>query len=388
MPLNHEFFSSLFPRFNFAELTILEIIILSIILFYFVFYIITDFRHLLFYRKRTTASGDYQKSVSIILSTKNEFDVLQPVLESLLKQDYHDFEVVVVDDCSEDRTPIALQKMSLEYPQLVFTRIFNETEFNNALTLSVGTRAASKEWLLFLTPNMRPVKKDYLKTLMAGVKEDDILVQGLCNYEPVKSWSNYFLRLHIIKYGIDHFSNSQINGLVPALPYNIAYKRHHFTDTKGFRAFLDERFYINEWYAHSLTQTSKQLAIVMDPRAKVLLNDPYDKCDYLNQREKYLLMKKRYGFGQKVMQWLKNWGWPVSFISLLLLIVCSKYRVWGLLLFSLGSLIHMLITRWITKKIQEKNFVLFEYISRLFWPFYSFNFWLKFRIQRQRRRWS
>ncbi|MDC1107385.1 glycosyltransferase family 2 protein, partial [Prolixibacteraceae bacterium] len=370
------------------ELTILEIIILSAIVFFLLVYFITDFRRILFYRKRFTATGDYQKGVSIILSTRNEFDILKPVLDSLLDQDYSDYEVVVVDNCSEDCTPIVLKKMSEEYPQLVFTRVFNETEFSNALTLTVGSRAATKEWLLFLTPNMRPVKKDYLKTLMGNVKDDDILVQGGCNFEPEKSWSNYFLRLHILKYGIDQLINSKMFGLVPALPYNIAYKRCHFEQTKGFREFLDEKFYINEWYAHSLTKKSKQIAVVMNPKAKVILNDPYDKSDYLNQREKYLLMKRRYGFGQKIIQWLKNWGWTVLFAAILLLVGYSKYRAWGVLLFAFGSLIHMLSIRWITKKIQEKNFVIFEYISRLFWPFYSFHFWLKFRIQRQRRKWN
>ncbi|QZE13520.1 glycosyltransferase family 2 protein [Halosquirtibacter laminarini] len=332
--------------------------------------------------------NNHTPSVSIILATKNQFEVLRPVLNSLLEQDYPDFEVVVVDDCSEDMTPIALDKMSKEFPKLKFTRVFNETRFSNALTLSVGIRAATKDWLLFLTPEMKPVNKNYLRTLMSNVTDKTSLVQGGCNYIPQHSWGNYFLRLHLAKYTLDYYPYAKWFGLVPALPYNIAYKRKYFVESKGFREFLDEKFYINEWYAHSLTTKDKNVEVVLHSDAKVCLSDSYDLHDFVNQREKYLLLKKKYGLGYKGLRLIYNWGGFLVLVATVLLCLSSQYSYWGVLVFILLSLIHLISMGIILRKLKEKNFLFFEYVSRLLWPLYSFHYSLKFWILRQRKKWN
>ena len=42
--------------------------------------------------------------VSIIICARNEADNLQNLLPSVLEQDYPDYEVIVVNDCSEDNS--------------------------------------------------------------------------------------------------------------------------------------------------------------------------------------------------------------------------------------------------------------------------------------------
>jgi len=43
--------------------------------------------------------------VSAIVTTYNRADLLPEAVESVLSQDYPSFEVIIVDDCSEDTTP-------------------------------------------------------------------------------------------------------------------------------------------------------------------------------------------------------------------------------------------------------------------------------------------
>ncbi len=50
--------------------------------------------------------------VSILVPVRNEEAVLLPCLRSLLAQDYPDFEVLVLDDHSEDRTAALLSQLS------------------------------------------------------------------------------------------------------------------------------------------------------------------------------------------------------------------------------------------------------------------------------------
>ena len=49
--------------------------------------------------------------VSVVLAAKDEQDNLEPCVTSLLAQDYPDFELIVVDDRSGDRTPEILSRL-------------------------------------------------------------------------------------------------------------------------------------------------------------------------------------------------------------------------------------------------------------------------------------
>lgn len=50
-------------------------------------------------------------SVSVILATHNRMDLLPKAVESLLRQTYQDFEIIIVDDASTDGTPDLLSKL-------------------------------------------------------------------------------------------------------------------------------------------------------------------------------------------------------------------------------------------------------------------------------------
>lgn len=55
--------------------------------------------------------------VSIIVPARNEHETIQRCVTSLLEQEYPDYEVIVVDDDSTDRTPRILDEIALTHPQ-------------------------------------------------------------------------------------------------------------------------------------------------------------------------------------------------------------------------------------------------------------------------------
>ena len=57
----------------------------------------------LFKRKSEKASS-LTSPASVIICAKNEEEHLREFLPKILSQDYHDFEVIVVNDCSWDNT--------------------------------------------------------------------------------------------------------------------------------------------------------------------------------------------------------------------------------------------------------------------------------------------
>ena len=89
--------------------------------------------------------------VSVIIPARNEEKNIGRCLESLLKQDYPDYEVIVVDDRSTDKTAAIVKNLQSEHPNLVLLPI---EELSSGWTgknhaLHQGVALAKGGWFLF-----------------------------------------------------------------------------------------------------------------------------------------------------------------------------------------------------------------------------------------------
>lgn len=89
--------------------------------------------------------------LSVVIAACDEEASIASALSSLLAQDYPDFEVVVVNDRSRDRTGAVLDRLATGEPRL---RVLHVREIpggwlGKVHALDAGTRAATGEWLLF-----------------------------------------------------------------------------------------------------------------------------------------------------------------------------------------------------------------------------------------------
>ncbi len=68
------------------------------------------------YRKKPQKSNP--EPVSVIICARNEADNLDNYLPVILTQDYPEYEVIVVNDCSTDDTGTVLDKYTKQYSRL------------------------------------------------------------------------------------------------------------------------------------------------------------------------------------------------------------------------------------------------------------------------------
>jgi cellulose synthase/poly-beta-1,6-N-acetylglucosamine synthase-like glycosyltransferase/peptidoglycan/xylan/chitin deacetylase (PgdA/CDA1 family)/spore germination protein YaaH len=98
-------------------------------------------------RGRQHAGEHYEPFVSVIVPAYNEERVIEATIRSLLNSDYENFEIIVVDDGSQDRTSDVVREQFGDEP---LVRLFTEPNAGKASALNFGLRFAKGEVIVAL----------------------------------------------------------------------------------------------------------------------------------------------------------------------------------------------------------------------------------------------
>src|SRR3989344_5665137 len=134
--------------------------------------------------------------VSVVIPTYNEEDVIADCLESLAKQNFRDFEVIVVDDGSTDKTPSVLSECqnpkSLPYRQAGKFQILKQDHLGAGAARNFGAKKAKGEILVFVDADMT-FEKNFLKKLISPILAGS--AKGTFSKdEYVANWENVWAR--------------------------------------------------------------------------------------------------------------------------------------------------------------------------------------------------
>lgn len=108
--------------------------------------------------------------VSIVIRCHNEADHIGRLLAELKRQTFTDYEVVVVDSGSDDGTLDIV-----EHEDVTLQHIRKE-DFSFGRSLNIGCRAASGEFLAFISAHCYPEHEDWLTNLVSGFEDEKVAV--------------------------------------------------------------------------------------------------------------------------------------------------------------------------------------------------------------------
>ena len=118
-------------------------------------------------RYKSPKKKESKKGISIIICAKNEEENLKHFLPSVLEQDYPEFEVVVVNDCSTDGTEELLSEFSVQYKHLRYTSIPANEKFlhGKKLAVTIGLKSARYDHVLLTDADCYPVSNLWLQKM-------------------------------------------------------------------------------------------------------------------------------------------------------------------------------------------------------------------------------
>lgn len=202
-------------------------------------------------------------AVSIVVAARNEAHNLPALLEALGRQDYPQYEIIIVDDRSEDETAQILASHKQTNLHIITIAPFlNEYEFGempnpkkNALQKAIAQ--SQYEWLLLTDADCLPPKDWILQMMQARQSQNTKIVLGIAPLTPCLRGGKYsnFLQA-FVQYETFYTALQYAGFALGGKPYmgvgrNLLYHKSLFEQVGGFGKFLhitggDDDLFINQ----------------------------------------------------------------------------------------------------------------------------------------------
>ena len=194
------------------------------------------YRKAAFIRAPDTEKQHDLPPLSVVICARNEAENLVAFLPSVLEQDYPLYEVVVVNDCSEDNTDEVLGGMLKRYPHLKVSIIQKDPGFQHTkkLAMLIGIKAAGNDLLVFTDADCRPVTSFWLREVAAAASYNRDIIIGYGAYMPEKGLLNRYIRYETMFSAIQYFGMAMAGVPYMGVGRNLAYRRSFFFDRGGF----------------------------------------------------------------------------------------------------------------------------------------------------------
>lgn len=352
------------------------------------FYLGIYFRFI-FYKKKPSTAPVPQEPVSIIICARNEADNLDNYLPIILSQDYPNYEVIVVNDCSTDNSDIILQKYLEQYPQLRVSTIKEDKKFAHGkkLAVTIGIKAAKYDRLLFTDGDCMPESNQWLSLMAANFSADTSIVLGYGGYFPQPGLLNKYIRYDTLVIALQYFSFA-----LSKIPYmgvgrNLAYKRSLFYSGKGFSTHFhlasgDDDLFVNE----NATKTNTAIELSPKSHTRTASKESYDKWYF--QKKRHFSTSKLYKPAHKLLLALEPISRLLFYTSFAILVFFPLYKTLVLSLFAFRLIIQVIVIKKTMIRLNEKDLLLISLLFDLMSLFINFGLLVTGRIRPSNYQWK
>lgn len=120
-----------------------------------------------------------QPLVSIVIPSRNGFEFIQPCIDSLFERTaYQHFEVVVVDNQSDDPDVLCFYDQAIRRFGERFRVVYYDAPFNFSAQINLGAASARGDYLLLLNNDIEIVQPDWLDRMLQHALRDGVGAVG------------------------------------------------------------------------------------------------------------------------------------------------------------------------------------------------------------------
>ncbi|MCK5028197.1 MAG: glycosyltransferase [Bacteroidales bacterium] len=337
--------------------------------FYLFYYI-----RILFGRKNTNAKNK-KEPVSVIICARNEEANLEKNLPSILNQDYFDYEVIVVNDCSEDESEFVLERFQKIYKHLKITTIKQDEKFYHSkkLALTIGIKAAKNDLLLLTDADCIANSERWIEKMQNNFSDKTEIILGYGGYISEKRLINNLIRFDTLFIAIQYLSFALAGKPYMGVGRNLAYRKSLFFKNKGFARHShiisgDDDLFINEVAKRKNTKIEISKESITQSLAETSFSG------WFKQKKRHISTGKLYKFRTKWRLFCENTS-RISFYALfvLSLIWFKEYYIYISGAFAFRLLLQLIIYKVAMKRLNEKYLLIPSILYDIVMPFLNFS---------------
>ena len=315
--------------------------------------------------------------VSVIICARNEVENLNNFLPAVLEQDYPDYEVIVVNDCSEDNSYDVIGKYISKYPHLKVSSINKDPKFthNRKLAQLIGIKAAKSETLLFINADSKPESNLWLATMVSQFTENTVFVLGYGGYFRKKGLLNAYIRYDCMTIAMQYLGMA-----LRGLPYmgvgrNLAYKRSVFFNNKSYGVYNqlvsgDDDLFVN-------SNATVDNTVVEFQHCSHTRSVPATTVkEFFKQKCRYLTTAPYYKLRNKIMLLTEPVSRMLFYAALVVLLLKLFMLPYVLICFVLRLCVQLITLIFVGKKLNEQKIVGISLFFDLFSPIINTVFYL------------
>jgi len=311
---------------------------------------------------------------SVIVCARNEDHNLPEFLPLILLQDYPEFEVIVVDDCSWDNTPLLLKEFVKKFPRLKTITIREDEKHPHGkkFALMVGIKGARYEHLVFTDADCKPPGNQWLKKMMRNFSDEKEIVLGYSKYESNGSLLNKLIRFDTFQIALQYLSFAMAGKPYMGVGRNLAYKKDLFFKHKGFASHYhiesgDDDLFVQE------AATGKNTAVEFSDGSFTISRVKKTWKKWVEQKRRHLSTSRNYKWSDK----MRLGAYPsaqfvfwISFASLMIsypLNFFSEYDLYIVLfLLALRLIVQNIVFKQAMNKLKEQDLFVISFPCELF----------------------
>jgi cellulose synthase/poly-beta-1,6-N-acetylglucosamine synthase-like glycosyltransferase len=307
------------------------------------------------------------KGVSLVICSRDGHNYLKENLPYILDQDHPNFEVVVVNNNSEDDSAYLLARMAEQDPKLQVVEMKQNLNFfsGKKFPLSIGIKSAHNDIILLTDADCRPLTRKWLSYMQQSFDDSAEIVLG---YSPYKRSKGFLDKL--IRFDTAHIAVQYLSYALAGIPYmgvgrNMAYTKSLFYESQGFISHYnissgDDDLFVNR------VANRKNTRVMIDPDSFTISEPKKTFRNWIIQKRRHLSTGKFYRWKHKLLLGTYNISIALFYLLFIYLLAVNYNIILVLALFSLRFLSQLFIFRKCLNRLREKGLWLLIPILEIF----------------------
>ncbi|TNJ44737.1 glycosyltransferase [Tamlana fucoidanivorans] len=332
---------------------------IAVVIIQALFYVVV-FSKLAFYKKKKKAFQTSSAPLSVIICAKNEADNLKTFLPYIINQDYPEFEIVLINDASNDDTFEVMEHFSSLHANIKVVNVKSIEAFwgNKKYALTLGIKAAKYDLFIFTDADCKPLSKYWLQDMAGHFSSEKTIVLGYSPYAKIKnSFLNKLIRFETLMTAVHYFSFA-----LSGLPYmgvgrNLGYTKDTFFKANGFINHIQVKSGDDDLFVNQVAN-SKNTAISLSKKSFTESKPKTSFKSWYKQKRRHVSTASFYKTNHKLILGLLYITNLLFWVLSILLFAFNFQWQLVLALFLFRMLLQYIFIGKSSKKLLEKDLIL------------------------------